>query len=298
MRIAITGGSGFVGGHLARRLRAEGHEVVVVSRRSGIDLDRPEVLEEAFLGCTAVAHCAGINREIGDQTYQRVHVEGTRNVVQAAQAAGVKKVVLLSFLRARPGCGSPYHESKWEAEEIVRASGLDYTVLKAGVIYGKGDHMLDHLSHALHSFPLFALVGMKDQRIRPTAVEDMVRILRASLVEDRLGRQTAFVLGPEEMTLREAVSRVAAVVGKAPFMFRAPIWFHRMLGLALEAVMKVPLVSLAQVRILSEGVVDPWPPCEALPEDLRPGVPFSDDSIRRGLPEAAGFKLSDLRCPC
>src|ERR1700730_15629178 len=97
------------------------------------DLCDPTVLSEAFAGCDGVAHCAGINREIDSQTYDRVHVEATKNVVAAAQAAGVKKIVLMSFLRARPNCGSPYHESKWAAEEIVRESGLDYTIIQAGV---------------------------------------------------------------------------------------------------------------------------------------------------------------------
>ena len=176
MRIAITGGTGFVGRHLARALARDGHGVVLISR--GIDrrdesiLQQPRItmravgtdnvlrLVEAFAGCDTVAHCAGINREFGVQTYQRVHVQGTRNVVEAARQCGVKKIALLSFLRARPNCGSGYRESKWAAEEIVRASGLDYTVIKAGVIYGRGDHMLEHLSHAFHTFPLFALVGM------------------------------------------------------------------------------------------------------------------------------------------
>src|SRR5258707_232598 len=152
MKIAITGGTGFVGGYLARTLMAAGHEVVLGGRRP-FGLDDEDKLAEVFAGCEAVAHCAGINREIGRQTYRRVHVEGTRNVVNTAKRAGVKKVALVSFLRARPGCGSGYHESKWAAEEIVRNSGLDYTVLKCGVIYGSGDHMLDHLSHAFHTLP-------------------------------------------------------------------------------------------------------------------------------------------------
>src|SRR6516225_2637787 len=142
-----------------------------------------------FSGCEVVAHCAGINREVGGQTYQRVHIEGTKNVVGAARLDGVRKVVLLSFLRARPDCGSAYHESKWAAEEIVRNSGLDYTIFKAGVIYGRGDHMLDHLSHALFTFPLFGLVGMKDKRMRPLAVEDLVHVLEASLSDCGLSRR-------------------------------------------------------------------------------------------------------------
>ena len=198
MKVAITGGTGFVGRHLAGYLSSAGHEVVLVAR--GVDrrdesprrlagvkffacgVGNVSALEGAFAECDCVAHCAGINRELGDQTYQRVHIEGTRNVVNAAQAAGVKKILLLSFLRARPACGSGYHESKWAAEEIVRASGLDYTVVKAAMIYGKGDHMLDHFSHALHTLPAFAPVGLKDRPVRPVSVDDVVRIAAASLI--------------------------------------------------------------------------------------------------------------------
>src|SRR5688572_3485054 len=121
---------------------------------------------------------------------------------------------MVSFLRARPDCRSPYHESKWEAEEIIRASGLDYTILKCGVIYGKGDHMLDHLSHAFHSLPLFAFVGFKDQPIRPNAVEDIARIAHASLILNELSHKTVPVIGPEQLTLRAAVRRVSDVVEK------------------------------------------------------------------------------------
>src|SRR5262249_10860035 len=94
MRIAVTGGTGFIGSHLSRRLVADGHEVVLIVRdpkRLGLaetipqatvaasDLAQVEQLTEALAGCHVVAHCAGINRELRQQTYARVHVAATRN---------------------------------------------------------------------------------------------------------------------------------------------------------------------------------------------------------------------------
>jgi uncharacterized protein YbjT (DUF2867 family) len=68
-------------------------------------------------------HLAGINPEIGDQTYERLHIRGMAATIEAAKRAGVGKIVLLSFLGARPNFGSACHESKWESEEMVRHPG-------------------------------------------------------------------------------------------------------------------------------------------------------------------------------
>jgi uncharacterized protein YbjT (DUF2867 family) len=311
VKIAITGGTGFVGSHFARLVLAEGHDVVLVSRtvnrdngtqssakvtRVSSDLSDIDVLAAAFAGCEAVAHCAGINREIGRQTFQRIHVEGTRNVVEAAKRAGVRRIALMSFLRARPDCGSPYHESKWAAEEIVRASGIDYSIVKAGMVYGRGDHMLDHLSHAFHTLPILATVGFRQKAIRPLAVDDLVHVLHAALVDGRLAKQTIAITGAEELYLSDAARRVAQVLGRRIFIFPAPVWFHFALALVCEATMKVPLVARAQVRILSEGVVEPATACDPLPRDLMPVRRFTPEQIRGGLPEVGPFGLRDLRC--
>jgi uncharacterized protein YbjT (DUF2867 family) len=312
MKIAITGGTGFVGSHLANRLLAEGHEVVLLSRsanrqdatvnalsnvaRVASDLSDVDTLAAAFAGCEAVAHCAGINREIGRQTFDRIHIDGTRNVVEAARRAGVRRIALMSFLRARPDCGSPYHESKWAAEEIVRNSGLDYTIFKAGMVYGRGDHMLDHLSHAFYTLPLLATVGFRGKAIRPLAINDLVHAIRAALLDGRLSRQTIAITGAEQLYLSDAARRVADVLGRRIWIFPAPLWFHYALAMACEWTMKVPLVATAQVRILSEGVVEPATKYDPLPADLMPVRMFTPEQIRSGLPEAGPFGLHDLRC--
>ena len=312
MKIAITGGTGFVGGHFAKRVLAEEHEVILLSRtarrqgsqsgdsagvtRVSSDLSDIDVLAGAFAGCDAVAHCAGINREIGRQTFQRIHIEGTQNVVEAAKRAGVRRIALMSFLRARPDCGSPYHESKWAAEQIVRNSGLDYTIVKAGMVYGLGDHMLDHLSHAFYTLPILATVGFKQKAIRPLAIDDLVHVLHAALVDGRLSRRTIALTGAEELYLSDAAGRVAQVLGRRIWMFPAPLWFHYVLAVVCERTMKIPLVARAQVRILSEGVVEPATECDALPADLLPERRFTAQQISSGLPEAGPFGLRDLRC--
>jgi len=295
MKIAITGATGFVGSNLDKLFKENGHETVLISRRLGIDTGDVDKLTQAFQGCDAVAHCAGINREIGQQTYQIVHVDGTKNVLEAAKKAGVPKIVFMSFLRARPNCGSTYHESKWQCEEMIRASDLDYTILKAGVIYGRGDHMLDHLSLAIHTFPVFGLVGFKDKFLRPTAVRDMAGVFFAALTDPRLKNKTVSVVGPEELTLGAAVKRVAKVIGKKRLYIPLPVWMHYILAWIFERTMRVPLAAKAQVRILSEGIVEALPPCDNLPEDLLPKNPFSEDNIRQGLPEPGCFGLKDLR---
>jgi uncharacterized protein YbjT (DUF2867 family) len=297
-RIAVTGATGFVGRRVVKGLEAAGHEVVSLSRRTGTDLASPdpEALRDALEGCSAVIHCAGINREIGSQTYDAIHVRGTQALVEAARAAGVGHISVLSFLRARPDGPTAYHRTKWAAEAIIRDSGIPYTVLKAGVIHGRGDHMLDHLSHALYSFPVFGLVGMHERPVRPVAVDDVARILEAAATGDeRLRNRTLAVLGPEELMLGDAVRRVAQTIGRRPIYVRLPIVAHLALARLCEAVMRVPLISLAQVRILAEGVVEAAPAAAPPPSDLTPMTPFSVEVIRAGLPEPGAFACRDLR---
>ncbi|MHC5795895.1 NAD(P)H-binding protein [Lacisediminihabitans sp. FW035] len=292
MRIAITGGTGFVGGHLAARLGPA--DTVIVSRRTGIDVEDVDALANAFAGCDAVVHAAGINRELGDQTFQRVHVEGTRAVVEAARRAGVTRIVMVSFLRARPDCGSGYHETKWAAEELIRHSGIDHTILKASMIYGPGDHMVDHVSRAVKTWPVFATVGLHERAVRPIPIDDFVDVLLAA-VEGRIPEPTIAVMGAEELPLGDAVRRIARVVGRRPLFVPVPVWSIRLLAQLTEWLMIVPLVAKAQATMLAEGVSEPDPWAPEAPPEIRPTHRFTDESIQSALPDAGPFGWNDLR---
>ncbi len=160
-------------------------------------------------------------------------------------------------------------------------------------MFGRGDHMLDHFSHALYTFPLF--FGMGARRVRPVDVDDLVAVLVAALVEGRLPRQTVAVVGPTEIGFDDAARLVARVLGKRRPVLRVPIGVHYAVAGLAEWAMTVPLVSRAQVRILDEEVVAPIGASDHLPEDLVPTTAFDEVAIRAGLPDPGPYQLEDLR---
>jgi NADH dehydrogenase len=113
----------------------------------------------------------------------------------------------------------------------------------------------------------------------------------------RLARETVAVVGAETLTMTKAVRRVAAVVGRPVIVIPAPVWALHLLGVLTEATMTVPLVAVAQVRMLAEGVSEPWGRIDPLPRDLRPQLAFDREQIRAALPPRGGFTVQDLRLP-
>lgn len=300
MKIAITGGTGFIGRHLAKDLIARGHEVIVISRGKytrntqpiegatfiSLDINDTAGLTEAFRGCDAVAHCAGTSTETPEQTYQRLHVDGARSSVTAAENAGVKKFVLVSYLSVRPNVSSKYHTTKWQGEEIVRASKLNYTILKAGLVYGQGDHLINNLSNLFKRMPIFATVGIREKNVRLLAVEDAVDVIRICLLdESRFARQTVAVTGPEEFPFSEAARRIARAMGKSIIVLPFPVLFQRILAWFSEGFMPKPLVTKSQVQMLADGISQPTPESTPLPGDMQPGTRFTDEEIKKGMPK-------------
>ena len=299
MKIAITGGTGFIGRHLASDLIEHGHEVVVIARGLykrntqpvegavfvSLDINDTGKLTGAFDGCDAVVHCAGTSVEDGRQTFHQLHVEGTRSAAEAADRAGVKKFVLVSYLNVRPNVGSEYHTTKWQGEEIVRTSNLNYTILKAGLIYGRGDHLINNLSNLFRKLPVFAAVGLREKTVRIVAVEDLVDVIRIALDEKRFSRQTVAVTGPEEFPFSQAAKRIAAAMGKSILVIPLPVFFHRMLAFFSERFMPKPLITKAQVQMLADGISEGTPESILLPEEFAPQTRFTEEQIRKGLPE-------------
>ena len=180
MKIFIAGGTGFVGGHLTAELLKRGHELILLSHagsgktQPGITLQQgdvtdPSSYQQAMKGCDAVINLVGIIREFPARriTFERLHVEATACMVQAAQHSGVLRYLQMSALGTRLDAVSGYHRTKWRGEEIVRSSGLAWTVFRPSLIFGPKDAFVNMLAGNLRLAPVMPTMGDGNYRLQP-----------------------------------------------------------------------------------------------------------------------------------
>ncbi len=269
MRVAITGGSGFVGSHLVPLLLESGHEIRVigrgarpVTRQPGLsvtfgDVVTGEGLEEAFRDADAVVNLVAIIRAKGVQTFASVNSQGTAHVVQAAQQAGVPRLVQLSAIGAGPDPTFPYLFSKWQGEQSVRGSGLDWVILRSSVIFGSGDGFFTTLAKAISlPAPFLVIPGDGTAVFQPIAADDVARCLRSAVIEPQRAGHVYEIGGPEQLTLEQITLAVAAATGKEWFGIarRKPLHLDPRLirpgAVLMDKLMPNPLVTPQQLDML------------------------------------------------
>lgn len=255
--ILVTGGTGFLGRHVVRKLAESGEKVRVLARNptpppavNGVehargDISNPGPLADAMRGCAAVVHLVGIIRETYRQSFNRVHAAGTRNVVSAAKAAGVKKIVYVSALGARPGARSRYHKTKWAAEEAVRNSGIPWVILSPSVIVGPEDRFVNLLAGMIRSFPgalgFVPVIGNGKNKLQPIAVDDVAECVAKAAVNDGLSAKEYALTGPDVFTFDELLDTIMSVLV-------APRWkIHIPMGLAKIAAILTRMIPWAPV---------------------------------------------------
>lgn len=260
MRVTVTGATGFVGSHVVPALLDAGHEVRVLARglRAGslpgaVEVIRGSVTDvsavrDAVAGQDAVVHLVAIIIERGNQTYDRVNRGGTETLVRAMDVAGVRRLVHLSALGAGPDPAFPYLRSKWEAEEIVRASGLDATVLRPSVLHGPGAGFFKPVVWTLRWMPVYPLPDGGRTRFQPLAVTDLSRCVLACLDGACVG-ETLDLGGPEVLDFRAIVSTVASFLGKKRKMVSVPLRAARPFAWVQEH-RREPLVTNEQLDMV------------------------------------------------
>jgi NADH dehydrogenase len=168
----------------------------------------PDDLRRALQGCDAVIHLVGIIGEIGDQTFERVHQEGTLRVVEAALSSGVRRMIHMSALGTRPAAVSRYHQTKWAAEEAVRGSGLEWTVFRPSVIYGPGDGFVNLFARMSRWSPVLPVIGRGTALLQPVSVDGVARAFARALDSKGAVCQTYDLCGPDRLTLPQVLQAI------------------------------------------------------------------------------------------
>lgn len=266
MHILVTGGTGVVGRSTVTALLQRGHVIRLLSRHAGRDARRwphgvnpvagnvadAAGVDGAAEGCDVALHLTAIVDEHGTQTFERVNVEGTRNVVREAERAGVKKLVYVSSLGADRG-QSPYHASKRRAEAIVRQFSGAWIIARLGNVYGPGDEQISMLLRMMRSLPVLPVVGGGGQRIQPVWHEDLAEALARMVDRDDLAGRELDIAGPEITTQNDLAQRLSRITGRSvpevPIPRLVAEWSAK---LAAAVGLDAPLGD-SELRMLSEG---------------------------------------------
>lgn len=305
MRLLITGATGFVGREVLRQAHAGGHELRVLARQAssasaraaagewGAEVRAGNVLEPASLagaaaGCDAVIHLVGIISEVGRQTFENAHIRATENVLAAARAAGVSRYVQMSALGTHAGAVSRYHQTKWAAEEAVRASGLPWTILRPSLIFGPEDHFVNLFARLSRWSPVLPVMGPGTARLQPVAVEDVAAAFVRAVTEPSAVAVTLDVCGPERFTLPELLREIFNALGRRRALLHIPLPVARLQAGVMEALFplllrRAPPLSRDQLLMLLEDNIGDSEGTRNLIG--RPLIPFGE-GIRRYLRRA------------
>jgi NADH dehydrogenase len=273
-QVFVTGATGFVGHALLQRLCAAGHVVRCLVRRGSEadlrgygaiariegDIVTRQGLEEGMAGCDAVIHLVGIIREqrAAGVTFEQVHTEGTLNVLEAATRAGIRRVLHMSALGTRSGAVSRYHRSKWAAEEAVRASGLEWTIFRPSIIYGRGDGFVTLLASMVRRLPVVPVIGAGRQRLQPVPVEQVAAAFARGLELPTTIKHLYEVGGPEPVTMLELLDLIGRALGRRRVLkIHIPVSVMMPLARLLHPLPGFPVTPDQLLMLGEDSVCDP-----------------------------------------
>jgi len=257
----VIGSTGFIGREVVKLLadKYPGQVRAMVRKTSnravlnqvqGIELVEGDVqdqatLDQAMKGVDTVYYFAAVTANIKNvnKLYWRINVEGTRNAVKAAEQAGVKRFVLCSGLGTIKGKSGTYMETRWEMEEAVRKSSLDWTILQPSIVFGEGSDFFEAQARIIKLLPVAAMIGGGNTRFQPIHVTDVARAsLEAAEREDKIGKQIELG-GAEYYTYKELIALILKTIKKQRFQMPLPLWAAQLNAALFDLLPKPPLTG-------------------------------------------------------
>jgi len=265
--ILVTGGTGFVGPKIVRKLRADGHDVRCLvrdpSRAGGVeglgaelvegDVTDRSSLDAAAAGCDVVIHLVAIIAGRREE-FEGVMEQGTRNLVDAAKAAGVRRFILMSALGTSDETRDlvPYYHAKWEMERTVRESGLEYVIFRPSFVFGSDGGALQQFTRVARLSPVTPIVGSGYRKLQPIWVDDVAAYFAAAVDAPAAANRTFELGGPDVVTLNDFWARLKEARGLRRPSLHVPTSIMRVQATVLERLPKPP-VTRDQLTMLEAG---------------------------------------------
>jgi len=275
MRVLLTGATGYVGSYVLRELLRQDHTPRCLVRGSADDLavdndsleiatgdvTEPASLGDAFTDCDAVIHLVGIIEEkrSAGVTFERIHVDGTRHLADAARSAGIDRFIHMSANGARPENATDYQRTKWEAEQLVMEAGFaHWAIFRPALLFGKPDPGRPEFSSRLladlvRPFPVLPVFGNGQYELQPVHVTEVAAAFVQALTTKASHGQTYVAAGQDRFPYVEVLDRIARAAGLAPKpKVHVPLSLAR-LGVYTAGRVGLLPISPAQFEMLVEG---------------------------------------------
>jgi NADH dehydrogenase len=272
MKVLVTGGTGFVGTALRNELKQQGHEVRLLVRpqsvgkidpRDGFEIIAGDVLDthaclRAVKDIDALVHLVGIRREYPEDgiTYEAMHTEAAYAIFDAARRTNVARGVYLSALGAREDAQAGYHRTKFEAEEILKKSGMRWTIFRPSILFGHGDEFPPLMADLVHR-PVVPVIDGGKTLLQPVSLENVVGPLARTVTMPETQGKTYQIGGPERVKFVEIMDRVARVYEVWPNAMNISSFFARPMVKFMQRFRSFPLTLEELYLLLEDNVCDP-----------------------------------------
>ncbi len=264
MKIAVTGAFSYSGKYITKRLLARGEEVITLTGHPNhpdpfnrkvkvypLDFDEAS-MTKSLKDVDVLVNTYWVRFDKGENTQPRA-VENTRKLVNAAKAAGVKRIVHISIANPSADSHLPYYWGKAANEKAVIESGISYAILRPTVLIGTEDILINNIAYLMRRFPIFFIPGNGSYGIQPVYVEDL-----ADLAVDGVYSKESYIIdtvGPDIFTFKEMVQLIGAKVGAKPLMISVPPRLALLAAQFLSLFVKDVLLTPEEVDGLMSGLL-------------------------------------------